>query len=93
MSRSDRISGRPGSARSNAARRAAPVGSNAATFLALFCLVILSIGIVLLTAMVMPSLIAFPAILCGFVVFGSMHYALWGWWMTAAPADDEEDPF
>jgi len=64
---------------------------NAATFLALLALMAAGLGLVFLTAMVLPQMAGILAVGVGFFFFGALHYMIWGWWMPSAPPDDDEE--
>lgn len=73
----------------NSPRR--PGGStNTGTFLALFAILALAAGLLVLTAMVLPSVFGILAVVFGFFLFGVFHYVVWGWWL-GRPSDPEED--
>ena len=65
-------------------------GRELATLLALGALLMVAAGLVGLTAMVMPSLIALPLLFFAFAFVGGVHYLTWGWWMSRRPPADED---
>jgi len=65
-------------------------GNNSATFLALAALLAIAAGLLVLMALVMPSIIGIPAVVCGFFFFGAFHYVVWGWWMSRSRFKDDD---
>ena len=75
----------------NAPRRPAP-GGNAATFIALFALLALLGGLLVLSALVLPQMLGLLLVIFGFSIFAAFHYLAWGWWMGRTRPPAEEDP-
>lgn len=57
---------------------------NAATMLALLGLVLVSFGLIALTAMVLPQIAAILIVVVGFVGIFAVHYLMWGRLMESA---------
>lgn len=66
--------------------------SNVPTVLALLGLLGVAGGLLLLSALVLPQVFGFLAVVVGFFAFGAIHYLLWGWWLRPIPIDDDADP-
>ncbi len=49
-------------------------------------------GLLGLTALVMPQAFGFLAVIVGFFAFGAINYLIWGWWLQPIPIDDESHP-
>lgn len=64
---------------------------NGATMIALAGLLILACGLWGLVAVVMPTMILFPAIVLGIVGFGFFHYLMWGWWLSGLEPPEDDD--
>jgi hypothetical protein len=66
---------------------------DAATFLALLFLIAAALGLILLTALVLPAILGVVAVVMGLFIFGAVHYLLWGIWLHGAgearPGDDD----
>jgi len=65
--------------------------SNVPTVLALLGLLGVAGGLLGLTALVLPQVFGFLAVVVGFFAFGAIHYLLWGWWMRPIPIDDDAE--
>jgi len=65
---------------------------NGPTFLALAGLLAAAAGLIALTAMVLPQILAFVLVGFGFIILGLLQYLVWGRWMTRTPVDDDEPP-
>jgi len=61
------------------------------TFLALFGLLAIAIGLIVLCAMVLPQMAGFVTVVLGLFCFGVLHYLLWGWWMTGRHPQERDD--
>ena len=68
-----------------------PTQGNAPTILALLGLLAVAAGLLGLTALVLPQVFGFLAVVLGFFAFGAIHYLLWGWWLRPVPIDDDEE--
>ncbi|HEV8003710.1 MAG TPA: hypothetical protein VGP63_27845 [Planctomycetaceae bacterium] len=66
-----------------------PAQSNVPTVLALLALLAVGIGLLGLTALVMPQAFGFLAVIVGFFAFGAINYLIWGWWLQPLPVEDE----
>lgn len=64
---------------------------NGPTLLALFALIAVALGLVGLSAMVLPQILGFAVVICGFVVIGLLQYVVWGRWLPRDPVDDDDD--
>jgi len=64
---------------------------NPATFLALIALTGVALGLLLLSAIVLPQTLGIVAVVCGFFFFGAFHYLVWGWWLPKWLPKDEDD--
>ena len=69
-----------------------PAQSNVPTVLALLALLAVGIGLLGLTALVMPQAFGFLAVIVGFFAFGAINYLIWGWWLQPLPVEDESPP-
>jgi hypothetical protein len=69
-----------------------PAQSNVPTVLALLALLAAGIGLLGLTALVMPQAFGFLAVIVGFFAFGAINYLIWGWWLQPLPVEDESQP-
>lgn len=66
--------------------------SNAATWIALFGLLLVGGALLGLTALVMPQFLGLIAVVGGlFVVPIAFHYLVWGWWMSQMKDDTPDD--
>ncbi|RMG40922.1 MAG: hypothetical protein D6725_02405 [Planctomycetota bacterium] len=54
---------------------------NLATYTALVGLLLMALGLVGLSAMVLPQIVQIVGVIIGFVVFVAVHYFTWGVWM------------
>jgi hypothetical protein len=63
---------------------------NAATFLALFVLIGFCIGLIVLSALVLPQMLGLVLVIFGFSLFVAFHYLVWGWWMARLRPNDDE---
>ncbi len=54
---------------------------NLATYTALLGLMLMALGLLALSAMVLPQILGIVAVISGFVVFVAFHYLVWGHWM------------
>jgi hypothetical protein len=70
-------------------RRRSDAGSDAGTFLALAALIVAAVGLLLLTALVMPSVVGIVGVVVAFVLFAAFHYLVWGWWLSRRLPPDE----
>ena len=61
------------------------------TLLALFALIGMALGLIGLTAIVLPQILGFAAVVCGFIAFGLLQYLVWGRWMPRDRIDDDDD--
>lgn len=66
-----------------------PAQSNVPTVLALLALLAVGIGLLGLTALVLPQAFGFLAVIVGFFAFGAINYLIWGWWLQPLPVEDE----
>ena len=66
-----------------------PAQSNVPTVLALLGLLFAGIGLLGLTALVMPQAFGFLAVIIGFFAFGAINYLVWGWWLQPLPIEDD----
>ena len=57
----------------------------------LFGLLIIAGGLLGLIAMVAPHVLGIVLVFAGFLLFGSLHYLIWGWWMR--PLLEEQEAF
>ncbi|MGE3316271.1 MAG: hypothetical protein AB7O26_14230 [Planctomycetaceae bacterium] len=64
---------------------------NGPTFLALFALIGIVVGLNALTALVLPQIAAFSMVICGFVLLGTLQYMIWGYWMGRPSREDDPD--
>jgi len=64
---------------------------NAGTILALLGLLVIAMGLIVLCAMVLPQIFGLVAVVLGLFCFGSLHYLLWGWWMTGGHRQDNDE--
>ncbi len=64
---------------------------NVGTFVALFGVVVLALGLLLLIGTVFPAALFIVIVLVFAPMLFAFHYLLWGWWMSALPPLDEED--
>lgn len=55
---------------------------NLATYTALVGLVLMALGLLALSAMVLPQILGIVGVISGFVVFVAFHYLVWGHWMV-----------
>jgi Flp pilus assembly protein TadB len=67
-------------------------GSNATTFLALGGVVLVAAALLVLAALVNPAVFGVLIVAVGFGLIGVLQYLIWGWWLSATPLDDEDDP-
>lgn len=67
-----------------------PPRSNGPTILALLALMAMAVGLLFLSALVLPQLFGFAVVVVGFFVFIAFHYVVWGWWLSKISADDED---
>jgi hypothetical protein len=44
----------------------------------------IGIGLLGLTALVLPQAFGFLAVIVGFFAFGAINYLIWGWWLQPA---------
>lgn len=65
--------------------------SDGPTFLALFAILGLAAGLLGLTALVLPQVMGFAIVLCGFVLLGTLQYLIWGRWISREPYEDDPD--
>jgi hypothetical protein len=65
--------------------------NNGPTFLALFALIGIAIALIALTALVLPQVAGFAAVIFGFVILGMLQYLIWGRWIRPVPQEDEQD--
>lgn len=65
---------------------------NAATFLALLGLLVIAGGLLVLAAMVTPSVLGILVVVGGFFLFGAFHYLVWGHWLSKPQPQDDEEP-
>jgi hypothetical protein len=66
--------------------------SNAATFVALFGLILMGGALVGLTALVLPQFLGLVLVVGGlFVLPALFHYLVWGWWLSQIKDDDPDD--
>lgn len=68
-----------------------PATSNGGTALALFALLAVAGSLVGLGMLIMPQLFYLPAVVFGFFCLGTIHYLLWGWWLSSIPPDEEDE--
>jgi hypothetical protein len=66
-----------------------PAQSNVPTVLALLGLLAIGIGLLGLTALVLPQAFGFLAVIVGFFAFGAINYLIWGWWLQPLPIEDD----
>ncbi|MCC7421075.1 MAG: hypothetical protein IT428_12405 [Planctomycetaceae bacterium] len=60
---------------------------NAATFLALFGLMIIASSLLALIIMVLPQAIGVVLVVGGFAIMAALQYMIWGYWLSnTAPA-------
>lgn len=72
------------------AKRSTTSGStNAGTFLLLFVLIVLGVGLVLFLAVIIPGAIGLLAVVGGLGLFVGVHYLLWGWWLPRSRGADD----
>jgi regulator of protease activity HflC (stomatin/prohibitin superfamily) len=64
-------------------------GRNAGTFGALFGLLLLAGMLMALIAMVLPQAIGFVLVFGGFLGLISLHYLLWGCWLSRMLVDQD----
>jgi hypothetical protein len=64
---------------------------NAATFFALLGLIGIGLGLVALTAMVLPQIRGLILVVGGFTVFFALHYLIWGRWLSRRREEEEEE--
>lgn len=57
-------------------------GSNGATALALFGLLICGFLLLGLVVLVMPAALGFVIVIVGFTLPLALHYVIWGWWLS-----------
>lgn len=73
-------------------RRGRPgAGRDAGTFLALLVLIVLAVGLLFLTALVMPQVVGIVIVVFAFFLFGTFHYVVWGWWLSGRSTSDEQE--
>lgn len=63
-------------------RRSRAKESNAATWIALFGMLVLGGLLMGLTAMVMPNVLGIVGLVFGAAIFGMIHYVTWGRWLS-----------
>lgn len=67
-------------------------GANLATYLALVGLLFMAAGLMALFAMVLNVAVFWLfCVLFGFVLVGTLHYVVWGRWLSNLPIDDEDE--
>ena len=64
---------------------------NGPTLLALCALIGVALGLIGLTALVLPQILGFVVVVCGFIAFGLLQYLVWGRWLPRHPVDDDDD--
>jgi len=64
---------------------------NTATYLALFALVIVAVGLLFLTTLVMPAIAGLALVILGFFGVVALHYVVWGWWLSQRITREEDD--
>jgi hypothetical protein len=64
---------------------------NVATYLALFALVIVAVGLLFLTTLVMPAAAGLVLVILGFFGVVALHYVVWGWWLSHRINREEEE--
>jgi hypothetical protein len=64
---------------------------DAGTMIALLCLAAVSLLLVILAAMVMPQILGIVIVVGMFLGAVSLHYVVWGWWLSAALKRDETE--
>jgi hypothetical protein len=69
-----------------------PAQSNVPTVLALLALLAVGIGLLGLTALVLPQAFGFLAVIVGFFAFGAINYLIWGWWLQPLPIEEDSQP-
>jgi hypothetical protein len=66
--------------------------SNAATFVALFGLILMGGALVGLTALVLPQFLGLVVVIGGlFVAPALFHYLVWGWWLSQIKDENPDD--
>lgn len=65
--------------------------NNGPTFLALFALIGIAVGLIALTTLVLPQIAGFAIVICGFVLLGVLQYMIWGYWMGRPSQEDDPD--
>ena len=64
---------------------------DAPTFIALFFILLISFGLMGLTAMVLPQIVGFVIVVGGFMFLCSFHYLVWGRFMKIKPEENPAD--
>jgi hypothetical protein len=64
--------------------------SNIPTLLAFMALVAAGLGLLFLSALVLPQLFGLAVVVAGFFLFVAFHYVVWGWWVSKLPGEDDE---
>lgn len=64
---------------------------DAATMIALICLILGSASFVGFAALVMPQLLGLFLVVGLFLGAVALHYIVWGWWLTAMLKSDETE--
>ena len=64
--------------------------SNSGTLLALAALMVPAVGLLALTAMIMPKAFGFLLVVLGLFLFVGLHYLVWGWWLGKRPLGGDE---
>jgi hypothetical protein len=66
--------------------------ANAATFAALFGLLLLAFALIAMVGLVLPQVRGLLLVLFGGLFFFAFHYLVWGWWLPKImPRDDESE--
>ena len=63
-----------------------------ATFLALFGLLVVATALLVLMALVYPGFLGILLVVYGFGIMMLFHYLVWGWWLSRAVKDEEQEP-
>ena len=68
-----------------------PDSHDGATLFALFGVLAVALGVLGISALVLPNLFGIPAILVSMVLFGAFHYVVWGRRLTRRLGQSDPD--